>query len=257
MHKFETENFVLHYNSSGQGAKTLLFLHGFLEDHSMWNSVYPEFVNAGFRCITVDLPCHGLSRFEGRSCPMIGMAAGVQHLLEDLDIPVATIIGHSMGGYVGLEMLRMARHDLVLLHSNFWADNERKKADRNRVIEIVKKNKNLFLQEAIPGLFSPENRVSCVRDIGVLIEKAMRIPASEIAAATAGMRDRRSSYDVFETHKIRMIQGQADPVVPRDILELECKKLPSPVVVNWIENCGHMSIWEQPAELIRVLNQIL
>jgi pimeloyl-ACP methyl ester carboxylesterase len=257
MHKFETDTLILHYNSSGLGPKTLLFLHGFLEDHSMWNTIYPEFVNAGFRCITIDLPCHGLSRFEGHSCPMNEIAACIQQLLEHLQIPHVTIIGHSMGGYVGLELLRLGPHKLVLLHSNFWADSESKKGDRNRVIEIVKKNKDLFLREAIPGLFAPENRVRCAQDIGVLIEKAMRIPAVEIAAATAGMRDRRSSYDVFETHKVRMIQGETDPIVPREILEKECRNLPSPVVVNWIKNCGHMSIWEQPAELIQVLGLIV
>jgi len=73
MQKF-THNFsTLHYKISGSG-KPVLFLHGFLEDHSIWDEIYPVFVDAGFRIILVDLPCHGLSRFDGDNCSMSQMA---------------------------------------------------------------------------------------------------------------------------------------------------------------------------------------
>ena len=254
MLKFEDHDAPLHYKIVGNGARSLLFLHGFLEDHSMWNTVYPELVNRGFQCILVDLPCHGMSRYNGEICTMQHIALVLNRFLDAQQIEHVWVIGHSMGGYAGLELLRLKPAlKLVLLHSHFWEDGPGKKTDRNRVIEIVKKNKNLFLSEAIPALFAPQNRQRCAADIRTLVEKAAKIPAGEIAAITAGMRDRNALHDIAGTGRVSCIQGTEDPVVLRSKLESECEKLPNKPTIAWIENCAHMSIWEQPAALINCL----
>jgi len=252
MQKF-THNFsTLHYKISGSG-KPVLFLHGFLEDHSIWDEIYPVFVDAGFRIILVDLPCHGLSRFDGDNCSMSQMAEIIHAFLSGKNISEPFVFGHSMGGYVGLELLRLRSIKLTLLHSNFWEDSAEKKKDRNRVIDVVKKNKNFFLSEAIPNLFAPENRKKCESIISSLIQKATQIPTSEIIAATAGIRDRKAAYDLLNKNKVNIIQGAADPIVPAELMKSELEKLEKIPEIMLIENSGHMSMWEQPERLINIL----
>lgn len=252
MQKFTHNSIDLHCKILGEG-KPLLFLHGFLEDHSIWNSIYPFFVAKNFQIILVDLPCHGLSRFNGDECSMADMAMSLDHLLAKKKIDTPHVFGHSMGGYVGLELMRIRKINLTLVHSNFWEDSEEKKKDRNRVIEVVKKNKNLFLSESIPNLFAEENRKKCEPIINSLIKKSTEIPANEIIATTIGIRDRKSSYDLMNQHVISLIQGASDSVIPSAVLESECKKLNKMPDIYLIENCGHMSIWEQPYSLINHL----
>lgn len=238
-------------------GKPILFLHGFLEDHRIWNAIYPSFVNQGFQCVLVDLPCHGASRFEGENCGMQLMASAVNEALLRSHIDPVFVFGHSMGGYVALELLRIRNFSLTLVHSNFWADPETKKQDRNRVIEVVKTNKTLFLQESIPNLFAPFNRDILRGEIQFLIDQAAKLPASEIAAATAGLRDRRASHDLMNTHRIAIVQGMLDPIIPVGIMEAECGKLDRKPRILQLENSGHMGFFEQPAELIKCLEQIL
>lgn len=256
MQQFISDAPAIYVKTIGSG-KPLVFLHGFLEDHTIWNAIYPDLVNEGFMCILIDLPCHGLARFEGEKCGMDQMAASVFNYLKLEKITNPFVFGHSMGGYVGLELMRLMPVRLTLIHSNFWADSETKKEDRNRVIEIVKKNKNHFLNEAIPNLFAPVNREFRREEIQNLVEKAARIPSSEIAAATAGLRDRKPAHDLMNLHKIFIIHGVSDPIIPTGILEAEIAKLSLKPEVMEIDNCGHMGFVEQPAALINHLRTIL
>lgn len=247
---------TIHVKTVGNG-KPVVFLHGFLEDHTIWNQIYSDLVNEGCQCILIDLPCHGQSRFEGKKCEMADMAKSVFNYLSEKKITNPFVFGHSMGGYVGLELLRLMPVKLTLVHSNFWADPETKKEDRNRVIEVVKKNKNLFLQEAIPNLFAPANREFRREEIQTLIEKANKLSSNEIAAATAGIRDRQNSAEMMEQQPVFMIHGDQDPIVPNGILEAEIAKLVVKPEVFRIADCGHMGFIEQPQTLINHLRTIL
>jgi pimeloyl-ACP methyl ester carboxylesterase len=132
MKEYKSEETSIHYKRLGKG-KPLLLLHGFLEDHSMWNPLIPFFNEWGYEVIVFDLPCHGMSRYAKESCSMEEMAACIHDFSLSKDINNARVLGHSMGGYVGLELLHLGNYDLTLLHSNFWEDSETKKRDRDRV----------------------------------------------------------------------------------------------------------------------------
>ena len=74
-------NTILHYRVTGKGDP-VIFLHGFLENHSMWTDIAAEILDLGFKTIVVDLPCHGESRFSGEVCTMAFMAECVDVLCK-------------------------------------------------------------------------------------------------------------------------------------------------------------------------------
>jgi pimeloyl-ACP methyl ester carboxylesterase len=251
------ENLVhIDYKIEGEGLP-LLFLHGFLENQQMWDSILPDFLVDGYKCITIDLPCHGNSRFKGEICSMAFMAKQVDLVLKELNITDKVItIGHSMGGYVALELSQLRSTKTLLLHSNFWADSDAKKIDRNRVIELVENGKKKFIQEAIPNLFALENREKCRDTIQLIIASACGIPFQEIQAATAGMRDRKPFYDLM-AEELRIIHGQKDPIISTTTLAQEQKKLINNIAVIHLQNVGHMSIWEDGQSLIKAIKSLI
>ncbi|MEX1000743.1 MAG: alpha/beta hydrolase [Crocinitomicaceae bacterium] len=255
MKTFSFEGITLHYDIKGTGP-TLVFLHGFLEDHTMWSSITPAY-QENYRCLLIDLPCHGKSRYEKEICHLSAMAQSVAALLTDLNIDSATVIGHSMGGYVGLELLKLQKHHLILLNSNFWEDPPEKKKDRDRLIKVVEKNKSRFVEQAIPGLFAEQNREACKADIERLIEGAKQIPSTEIIAATKGMRDRSANYELMRHEHISIIQGESDTVVSSNLLISELSHAGSPIPFRSIPDCGHMSCFEKPQATIEAINQLL
>jgi pimeloyl-ACP methyl ester carboxylesterase len=234
----------------------MVFLHGFLENHTMWKSIKKHFVHS-HQIILIDLPCHGKSFYEGNHCSMTFMAECVHNVLQKENVSQPYVFGHSMGGYVGLELLKLMPIKLTLVHSNFWADDDQKKQDRNRVIELVKTKKHFFIQQAIPNLFYTKNIIKCQDIIHQLKQKAYQTPALQIIAATKGMRDRADHTKVLQKHNVSIIQGQFDPVIPEQTMLKQLSTINKKQPYYTINNVGHMSIWEAPESLIKIIENIL
>jgi pimeloyl-ACP methyl ester carboxylesterase len=81
---------------------TVVFLHGAGLDHSCFGLQSRYFGYHGWNVLALDLPGHG--RSDGPSIATIeGMARWVLHVLENLNLQKAGIVGHSMGSLIALE----------------------------------------------------------------------------------------------------------------------------------------------------------
>ncbi len=115
----------INYNSEGNG-RPLVFLHGFLENSTMWKDTI-LFFSKHYKCITIDLLGHGDTGSLGYVHTMDAMAMAVGSVLDHLKISKATIIGHSMGGYVALACIDQFSDlfsGLVLLNSTSFPDSK-------------------------------------------------------------------------------------------------------------------------------------
>lgn len=105
---YRVQTAVLHdreisfFDSGGDGP-ALLLIHGIgggLED---WHKVIPLLSNCGYRVIGLDLPGHGKSD-KGRADYSLGaMASVVRDLLTHVNVASAVIVGHSLGGGIGMQ----------------------------------------------------------------------------------------------------------------------------------------------------------
>lgn len=255
MLKFRFRDIQLNYSVEGVGTP-LLFLHGFLEESTIWQDIIPSFIS-DHQCILVDLPGHGFSRLENAQITLHEIALALQSLAKKIEIEKPVVIGHSMGGYVALELAQLMACSPVLLHSNFWEDSAEKKKDRDRVIDVLQDNASLFIQEAIPNLFAIKNRSACSSAIENLITKAKKLPHHEIQFMTAAMRDRRANYYLAKAERVDIIHGEKDPIIPTEKLMSEVPHLKLEYSLHTMTQVGHMSIWEDPEELIMLLKSII
>ena len=105
--KFEL-NGVQCYASTGgrdhvEGQQTLVFLHGAGSSHLLWTQQSRSFAYAGYNVLAVDFPGHNLS--SGEMLPNVeSQADWVIAVLDQLGKKSATVIGHSQGGLVCLEL---------------------------------------------------------------------------------------------------------------------------------------------------------
>lgn len=80
----------------------IVFLHGALNDHSVWTLLARWFAHHGHGVLAVDLPGH--MRSEGPALASIeAMADWTLALLDAAGLPQAALAGHSMGSLVALE----------------------------------------------------------------------------------------------------------------------------------------------------------
>lgn len=90
----------LYYEDSGSGGPAVIFSHGFLLDHSMFDAQVEE-LGRDFRCVTWDARGHGMSECHGPS-DFWEAAADCVALLDHLGIDRATFVGMSQGGFTAL-----------------------------------------------------------------------------------------------------------------------------------------------------------
>ena len=81
---------------------TLVFIHGVLNDHSVWILQSRYLAHHGFNVLAVDLPGHGRSGGEAPSS-VEAAAQFIQDLLDAVGVTHAALIGHSWGSLIALE----------------------------------------------------------------------------------------------------------------------------------------------------------
>ena len=247
---------MLYSRVFGSGP-ALVFIHGFLESSTMWDVLPLNDLN--HKCIFIDLPGHGKSALENipEEPSICWMANQVIATLDALDVSSFSIVGHSMGAYVALEIKRLTPRcrKVVLLNSNFWTDGEQKKKDRVRVASLVLKAKNLFIREAIPHLFHDIKKHE--ETILSLIQEAKNMEASAIAFSSLAMRNRTD----FSPHILEnpldylFIHGVLDRLV--EVEEYRIKTAVFPEQLCLIDGAGHMSPWENPTAVMNFINYAL
>lgn len=236
------------FSRKGVGT-TLVLIHGFLESSVIWDHLQ---LDQSFDCIFVDLPGHGKNNYA-KDCSIAEIAEDIRILINELQIESYKIIGHSLGGYVALELIErdMRCSDITLLNSNFWTDDETKKIDRRRVAKLVENKKEFFISEAIPSLFAKPEKFK--DEIALLIHNASEIPWQSIASLSIAMSERKDFSDWIEQNqgKVTIIQGKKDKTVLLNTMNTKTGNLNS--INIHLLNDGHMSWCENPENLIKIL----
>lgn len=239
----------------GTTENPLVFLHGFLETHKIWYNLPLSQLKRPI--LLIDLPGFGQSNLLDDLQPSIAYyALEIQTLLLQYKVIEFDLVGHSLGGYVGLELLQINSNctKLVLLNSNFWSDPTTKKKDRTRVADILLKAKDLFINEAIPALFV--DKLKSKKHIFELVTEAKKGTAEWYAYASLAMRERTdfTQYVLENSSKVAIIHGELDNLVSTKQLTTNTKGL---LELHLVRDSGHMSLFEKPIEVVNYLNKIL
>ena len=248
----------LHYELFGEGPLTV-FLHGFLESSTMWEPL--NLTELPGTKLLIDFPGHGKSPLsDPTEIPsMKFMADEVAKVISKINPTQYRIVGHSMGGYVALELAANTPKGIskpshvTLLNSNCWSDSEAKQADRLRVARIAYTGKELFINEAIPNLFARPEEFQ--KQIAALKQEAKAMTSEAIAYAALAMRTRADYTELVLKNPscFKIIHGALDRLVSLEELHQRlttaaCQKMPEITVIT---NAGHMAHWETTEAVVK------
>jgi pimeloyl-ACP methyl ester carboxylesterase len=235
------------YAQEGKGSPILL-LHGFCEDSRVWEDFAPDLLEEGFQVIRVDLPGFGKSEVAP-STSMEEMAKAVRQVLEVLQPGPVILLGHSMGGYVGLAMARMfpeLLEGLGLFHSHPYADTPEKQAERFKSVDFIERQgPALFVKQLLPKLFAPGFVSSNTFLLEKLIYRASKYEAEGIIAAQKAMANRPDESATLAdiALPVLFIVGKEDQAVPEG-KSMEQLSLPAIADVHILPRVGHMGMFE-------------
>ena len=244
------------YTDQGEGFP-VVFIHGFCETHEVWNR-FAEKLSKDFRVISVDLPGFGNSASLPENFSIADAGAQIINLLKQLEIKKCVSIGHSLGGYVTLAMVKQQASlfsGFGLFHSSAYADTEERKAARNKVIEFVSKNGvPAFIETFIPPLFYDKANP----DIPFAVKMALQTKQETLIGYAKAMRDRPDLTGVIEkfNHPVMFMAGEKDTVIPPEALEKQSKLAAKPHLFI-IKGAAHMGMFEKESETLSLTHKFL
>lgn len=246
----------LSYQIQGKG-RAIILLHGFLGAKEVWKKYIPR-LSKQYKVIALDLPGHGESDSLGYLHSMEIMAEGLKALLETLKIRKCILVGHSLGGYVGLafsEKYPDSLLGLVLLNSTAKGDSQQKIKSRNQLIKLVKKNRQRAIDLLVPTFFNPRSRKTHYY-IRAYRKMAQKCDEQAIIATVEGMKIRKEREIVlkFVPFPFLFIIGEKDEVLDANDL-IKQAKLGVHSNYQIVEGSNHMSLLENEEKVYKAIRE--
>ena len=255
-----SREYEIFYRKIGSGNLVVL-IHGFGEDGTIWDVLVDELKDQ-FQFIIPDLPGSGQSLMKKGDWSMDGLAGSIAAIMDNEKIARAPIIGHSMGGYIGLAIAERYPDRLSalgLFHSSAFADSEEKKATRKRGIEFIEDHGQAkFLEQSTPNLFSKMFKEENPQVINEIIDRYTNFQDTALVHYYEAMMQRPDRTGILERfpHPVLFILGEHDTAIPLAD-GLKQSHIPRLSYIHVLRNSGHMGMIEETAKSREILQRFL
>lgn len=236
------------YIEVGEGP-VLLLLHGLMGNLSNWDDVITEF-KSNYKVVIPMLPIYDLPIL---TTGVKTLAKFVHKFVKFKQFSDITVLGNSLGGHVGL--IYVSSHPqyvkaLVLtgssgLYENAFGGSFPKRENYDFIKEKVEYtfyNPATATKELVDEVYQTVNDRS----------KVIRL----LAMAKSAIRHNMSKDLHHIQIPVMLIWGKNDKITPPEVAE-EFKLLLPDAQLEWIEQCGHAPMMEQPLEFNRILRTFL
>jgi pimeloyl-ACP methyl ester carboxylesterase len=256
----QTGEHEIFYRVAGKG-KPVVFIHGFGEDGRIWDVLVSDLKNK-VTCIVPDLAGSGKSLIKNGGCSMEGLAECIKSIFDHEEIKTATVIGHSMGGYVTLafaEKYSSLLQSFGLFHSSAFADSEEKKAVRRRGIQFIEEHGAVkFLEQSTTNLFSEDFKGSHPDIVTELISRYTNFQDGALVHYYEAMTQRPDRTHILKNFQgpVLFLLGEHDSAIPLADGLRQCH-LASLSYIHILRNSGHMGMIEETDKCRGILQKFL
>lgn len=234
----------------------VVLLHGFTDSWFSFSRILPDLPDS-WRAFAVSQRGHGDSERPAAGYGMPDLAGDAVAFLDAMRLPPVTLVGHSMGSLVAMQVALDApeRIDkLVLLGS---AANMRSEEVNGLVREIA------ALGDHVPPEFARGFQESTIHHpvppefLERVVEESLKVPARVWRAAAAGQlaADYTNALGRI-TVPVLLLRGDHDTLFPEAAREALGTRLPN-ATLKIYRDTGHALHWERPAEFVRDLRAFI
>jgi len=193
-----------------------------------------------------------------RSSTMAGVARDV---LAEAPFESFALAGLSMGGYISLEIMRQAPQRvrrLALLDTAARADTPEQTKRRHEFIELAERGKFLGVTDMLMPLLVHPSRLAETPLTDAIRLMAKNVGKDGFIRQQKAIMSRADSRPLLATIKCPtlVLCGRQDQLTPLDRHEEMAAGIKG-ARLEVIEDCGHVSTMERPAEVNRALRQWL
>ena len=242
----------IHFELSGHGTTTLLFVHGWAGNSSWWNAQRDYFADR-YNVVLMDLPGHGKTPMPEDELTSVTYARAIRAVVDELPGDVI-LIGHSMSGTYVLEPVlntpKVKKIIIIDTLKNLDQVFTFEQADK-MLFDLYRQDYKHAMQDIMPQfLFSPKTPAHVKeRLIGEFLsisgEKSIKLlaplykmdPRALAPKVNVPVRAINSDYSPMDVEANKKYFKDFEAVV--------------------IADCGHYPMLERPEEFNRLLDQTL
>ena len=248
-------------SSSGSDRPTVLLVHGFPLDHSMWHHQIGPLADHA-RVICPDLPGFGQSVMRRQEISMPQMADHLAGLLEQLAIDQVVFCGLSMGGYIGWQFWR--RHPqrlagLIACDTRAAADTDLVARARQFSASLVRENGSVSIaDDMVQRLFGTEALESLQDEVFAVRAVIEAADPESVAQAQLAMAKRPDATTWLPeiTIPTLFVVGEHDSITPPSEMQAMARSVPDSVY-RLIQRSGHLPPLENAEEFNRAVVEFL
>ena len=173
----------------------------------------------------------------------------LHELMHSLHIEKYYVVGHSMGGYIGLAFADYYVNHVIglgLVHSTTYEDSTAKKESRLKVAEfILEHGTRKFLETSTQNLFANAFKLTHPDKIQDVMDSVSDISPEAMVQFVMAMRNRKAHTHLLSQQRIPiwMIIGEEDIAVPIEDSMQQTQLLPEKNVMI-LKQVGHMGMLE-------------
>lgn len=255
------EGVRLAYDEAGSGEMTLVLLHGFPLDRTIWDAQMAPLARHA-RVIRADLRGSGESGLGTGPALMETLAGDLYGLLDALDVGRAIVVGHSIGSYVALAFFRMYAErvaGLGLVGGHVAADTPALLPGRDLLAaRVAAEGIEPAVEAYWPRYFNPR----FYKEDAALVAHARAIMRRQNPAGAAahiiGMKERVGSEDLLEDIHVPalVVAGASDDWITPESLERTSAAIVDSEYVL-LPAVGHMPMMEAPEETTAALERLV
>ncbi len=266
MKTFSIDGQQMAYHDYGQGP-VVVFGHSYLWDSQMWQPQI-EMLSQSYRCIVPDFWAHGLSQAAPYNMANLrDYAAHILALMDYLGVETFSIVGLSMGGMWGAEVVSLAPkrvESLVLMDTFLGLEPEVTNRKYFAMLETISLSQMVPQQliDTVGPIFFAKNVRQDNPHLIELFERRLATvkgqDAVEIARVGRMVFGRRDMIDEIETFHLPVLIAVGQDDIPRPVLEsyLMHDCIEGSQLVE-IPSAGHIANLEQPEYVTRTLQSFL
>jgi pimeloyl-ACP methyl ester carboxylesterase len=252
----------LFYKESGTGPETIVFSHGLLMDHTMFEDQRRAF-EGQYRVIAYDHRGQGRSQDTGSGYDMDSLTEDAAGLIRALNAAPCHFAGLSMGGFVGLRLA--ARHpelvkSLTLMNTAANSEPFVSRFKYNLLGQMVKVvSPGPFVSIAVKELFGRSTRNDPAKRamVAAWTEK-LRARPRNLAYSLLEVMNRKEALSELKAIRCPtvVITGEDDTAQPARNSEQIAAGIAGARLVR-IPACGHSSSLEQPEAVTAAMRDVM
>lgn len=241
--------------------KSIVFLHGFPYDHTMWKAQI-DVVSEKYFCVTYDIRGLGESPVGDGQYTMESFVDDLETIIDELRLDKPILCGLSMGGYIGLRALeRMEEIFSAVILCDTRADADGNEGKLKRAVAIKRINTEglaPFTKDFVTNCYGDHYKQNHKEEFEKRIAKSTTFNPVGVKGSLLAMLGRNDTTEYLSKIKIPVlvICGEFDALTPPTVMKpLAEKGIGSEFVV--IKNSGHMSPIENPKEVNEAIEKFL